>query len=397
MGDVPIYVALDSADVWAHPEQFQLDDDLRPREVAGCPARRLLGHRPALGQPPLRLGPHEGGRLRAGGCSRVAFQLRLYDILRIDHFRGFDSYFAIPAGAVTAAERALAQGAGHRAASACCEDKARTRAGSWPRTLGYLTDCGAPAPRRLRLPRHAASSSSPSTRATARAPSTCRSPTPQTPLPTSGPTTTTPRSAGSRRRPSADARLAREYLHLDAAEGEGWGMMRGIWAQRRRPRRGADAGPSRPRERGAPQHALHARRRQLVLARAAGLRERGARRAGAPPARDLPQAAQRRGVRAPPVLSVRRSDMDLEKQPRRDARRHGNRPRPGEPRPESLCALLRVTRDAELSMAPAPGRAQALLLLGRVPRGAPAAREPREPRPRGRGGARPRCARHVAR
>lgn len=64
IGDLPIYTASDSADVWSAPEEFQLDGNGHPTEVAGCPAGRLLPGWAALGQLPLRLGPHGGGRLR---------------------------------------------------------------------------------------------------------------------------------------------------------------------------------------------------------------------------------------------------------------------------------------------------------------------------------------------
>ena len=102
MGDMPIYVAEDSADLWAHPDQFQLDEELRPTEVAGCPPDGFSATGQLWGNPLFAW-----DRMEADGfpwwIERIRFQLGLYDILRIDHFRGFDSYFAIPAGAETAA------------------------------------------------------------------------------------------------------------------------------------------------------------------------------------------------------------------------------------------------------------------------------------------------------
>lgn len=62
-GDIPIYVAMDSADTWANPEVFWLDEERRPVRVAGA-AGLLLRHRPALGQPPLQLGVPQGHRLQ---------------------------------------------------------------------------------------------------------------------------------------------------------------------------------------------------------------------------------------------------------------------------------------------------------------------------------------------
>ena len=112
VGDLPIYVSLDSADVWASPEQFQLDETLTPHRGGRLPPRRLLRRRPAVGQSLFRW-----DRMREEGyrwwVDRVAFQFRLYDVLRIDHFRGFDEYYAIPYGEDTAPQRPLAAGAGH--------------------------------------------------------------------------------------------------------------------------------------------------------------------------------------------------------------------------------------------------------------------------------------------
>ena len=101
MGDIPIYVAEDSADVWARPEQFQLDDEMRPTEVAGCPPDGFSATGQLWGNP-LFDWERMGDEGFAWWLDRIEFQLDLYDILRIDHFRGFDSYYAIPAGAATA-------------------------------------------------------------------------------------------------------------------------------------------------------------------------------------------------------------------------------------------------------------------------------------------------------
>lgn len=98
MGDIPIYVAPDSADVWASPEQFQLDERLLPTEVAGCPPDGFAAGGQLWGNP-----LYDWERMAEDGFSwwveRITYQLRLYDILRIDHFRGFDSYYSIPFGA----------------------------------------------------------------------------------------------------------------------------------------------------------------------------------------------------------------------------------------------------------------------------------------------------------
>ena len=97
IGDLPIYVAGDSADVWANQEQFQLDAQGLPVEVAGCPSDGFAPDGQLWGNPLFRW-----EEMKRDGYSwwlrRIAFQFRLFDTLRIDHFRGFDSYYAIPYG-----------------------------------------------------------------------------------------------------------------------------------------------------------------------------------------------------------------------------------------------------------------------------------------------------------
>ncbi len=101
IGDLPIYVAGDSADVWADPRQFQLDENLDPTEVAGCPPDAFTADGQLWGNPLF-----DWEYMRQDGFSwwlrRVGFQFRLFDTLRIDHFRGFDEYYAIPYGDVNA-------------------------------------------------------------------------------------------------------------------------------------------------------------------------------------------------------------------------------------------------------------------------------------------------------
>ena len=97
IGDLPIYVSPDSADVWAHPELFQLDKNARPKAVAGCPPD---GFTP-LGQlwgNPLYDWTYHNKTGYAWWISRIDKCRKLYDIIRIDHFRGFDEYYSVPAG-----------------------------------------------------------------------------------------------------------------------------------------------------------------------------------------------------------------------------------------------------------------------------------------------------------
>lgn len=96
IGDVPIYVALDSADVWANPKQFYLDKNLKPIEVAGCPPDAFSDDGQLWGNPLYRWDVMKKDGF-TWWTNRIKAQSELYDIVRIDHFRGFDSYYAIPA------------------------------------------------------------------------------------------------------------------------------------------------------------------------------------------------------------------------------------------------------------------------------------------------------------
>ncbi len=101
IGDIPLYMAYDSADLWAHPEIFRLDEDLNPTEVAGVPPDYFSATGQLWGNP-----LYDWHAVRAEGykwwTDRIERALALYDIVRIDHFRGFDRYYAIPASAPTA-------------------------------------------------------------------------------------------------------------------------------------------------------------------------------------------------------------------------------------------------------------------------------------------------------
>lgn len=101
VGDIPIYVAPDGADTWANPELFQLEEDGTPLAVAGCPPDAFSATGQLWGNPLYRWDYH-----RQTGYDwwmrRIAYCYTLYDILRIDHFRGFESYYSIPYGDSTA-------------------------------------------------------------------------------------------------------------------------------------------------------------------------------------------------------------------------------------------------------------------------------------------------------
>ena len=102
IGDIPIYVALDSADAWANPGLFQLGKENLPTAVAGVPPDGFSPTGQLWGNPLYRWEAH-----RATGyqwwITRLWYCFELYDVVRIDHFRGFESYYSIPAGNSTAA------------------------------------------------------------------------------------------------------------------------------------------------------------------------------------------------------------------------------------------------------------------------------------------------------
>ncbi len=101
VGDIPIYVAFDSADTWAKPELFQLDQKNVPTAVAGCPPDAFSATGQLWGNPLYRWDYHEETGF-AWWMQRLAHCFDIYDIVRIDHFRGFDEYWAVPYGDETA-------------------------------------------------------------------------------------------------------------------------------------------------------------------------------------------------------------------------------------------------------------------------------------------------------
>lgn len=101
IGDIPLYVAADSADVWAHPELFQLDKDLRVKKVAGVPPDYFSETGQLWGNPVFDWEAHERESFR-WWKERLHRALTTYDVIRIDHFRGIDRYYEVDAGAKTA-------------------------------------------------------------------------------------------------------------------------------------------------------------------------------------------------------------------------------------------------------------------------------------------------------
>ena len=95
IGDIPIYVAFDSSDAWAMPELFQFDEEFLPTAVAGCPPDAFSATGLLWGNPLYRWDYHRQTGYQ-WWIKRLRHSFCLYDVVRIDHFRGFDEYYSIP-------------------------------------------------------------------------------------------------------------------------------------------------------------------------------------------------------------------------------------------------------------------------------------------------------------
>ena len=225
IGDLPIYVANDSVDVWAGPEQFQLDENRRPTEVSGCPPDGFAPDGQLWGN---HLFDWEG--MKKDGyrwwIRRIAHQFQLYDTLRIDHFRGFDEYYAIPAGDETARNGRWRPGPGVEFFQTM--EKALGARDIIAEDLGFLTDTvrqllretGYPGMKVLEFAfdsRDTGSDYFPH----------CYSPHCVVYAGTHDNDTIQGWIASA---PEKDVEYAKEYLRLTEAEGWHWGMMRSAWA-----------------------------------------------------------------------------------------------------------------------------------------------------------------------
>lgn len=101
IGDIPIYVALDSAPVWVYPDLFELDHNMNPTAVAGCPPDAFSPTGQLWGNPLYRWQRHQETGYN-WWIDRLKAACELYDVVRIDHFRGFDEYYSVPYGDKTA-------------------------------------------------------------------------------------------------------------------------------------------------------------------------------------------------------------------------------------------------------------------------------------------------------
>jgi 4-alpha-glucanotransferase len=113
LGDMPIYMALDCAEAWANPELLALDDQFRPCEVAGVPPDYFSADGQLWGNPVYRWALHAADGFR-WWTARLGHALEAVDMVRLDHFRGFDAFWTIPYGAATARDGHWEPGPGRK-------------------------------------------------------------------------------------------------------------------------------------------------------------------------------------------------------------------------------------------------------------------------------------------
>lgn len=111
IGDIPIYVSLDSADTWSNPKLFQLDKECNPIAVAGCPPDSFSEDGQLWGNPLYNWAYHKDTNYD-WWTKRIEYSLSLYDFVRVDHFRGFDEYYSIPYKSINAVNGTWEKGPG---------------------------------------------------------------------------------------------------------------------------------------------------------------------------------------------------------------------------------------------------------------------------------------------
>lgn len=134
---MPIYVSMDSSDIWANPEMFMLDSDRKPTKVAGCPPDDFSPTGQLWGNPLYDWDYMDKNNYK-WWIKRVQYSAKLFDLTRIDHFRGFESFYAIPAGDKTAEHGEWLQGPSMKLFSAIKADLGDVKLVA--EDLGFLTD-----------------------------------------------------------------------------------------------------------------------------------------------------------------------------------------------------------------------------------------------------------------
>lgn len=137
IGDIPIYVSTDSSDTWAHPELFKLDDDCQPLTVAGCPPDVFTEDGQLWGNPIYDWDYLEGTGYK-WWIERMKQNAMLYDMIRVDHFRGFESFWEVPFGEKTARNGKWIKGPGYKLFEAI--NKALGNVAIIAEDLGFITE-----------------------------------------------------------------------------------------------------------------------------------------------------------------------------------------------------------------------------------------------------------------
>lgn len=137
IGDIPIYVSADSSDTWAQPELFKLDEDCNPITVAGCPPDAFTEDGQLWGNPIYDWGYLEATNYK-WWVERMKQNAKLYDMIRIDHFRGFESYWEVPFGETTARNGQWTKGPGIKLFNAI--NKELGDVAIIAEDLGFITD-----------------------------------------------------------------------------------------------------------------------------------------------------------------------------------------------------------------------------------------------------------------
>ena len=223
IGDVPIYVAGDSADVWANPGQFYLDENLDPIDVSGCPPDAFSDDGQLWGNPLFRW-----DAMKKDGYTwwtkRIKAMSELYDVVRIDHFRGFDSYYAIPAKDKTARNGEWREGPGMDLFNTL--EKKLGKLNIIVEDLGYLTpsvkqllkDTGFPG---MKLIQFAFDSREESDYLPHTYPKNC--------VVYTGTHDNDTIMGWFKTAPKESIKYAKEYLRLSKEEGYNWGTMKAVW------------------------------------------------------------------------------------------------------------------------------------------------------------------------
>ncbi len=224
IGDLPIYVSEDSADVWKNPELFRLDENLKPITVAGCPPDAFSSTGQLWGNP-----IYDWERMKDSGyqwwIKRIQHSFKLYDVLRIDHFRGFEAYWEVPYGEDTATFGQWTKGPGIELFEAVKEKLGDLKIIA--EDLGYLTpeveqlikDSGYPGMKVLQfafdpreesdyLPHNYTKNS----------------------VVYTGTHDNHTVKGWSENIPEEELGFAKKYLKMDQVEGYPWGMIRGAWS-----------------------------------------------------------------------------------------------------------------------------------------------------------------------